>query len=94
MLFHSGVIDAQELGRTGHGVNVKMLSFSSLFVHKTEYRIGRIGVLGDNAGDLEQGPAQRRRTALGDAAGLGIEDAGLEGRPHPFPQKPPERPCG
>lgn len=30
MDLHSGVVDAQELGRTGHGVDVKVLALSPL----------------------------------------------------------------
>ena len=68
-----GVMDAQELGRTGHHVNIKVLALGSLFVHKLKYGIGGIGVLEDRTDDQEQRFSQMGRTALGDAAGFGIE---------------------
>ena len=80
MCLHSGVVDAQELSRARHSVDVEVFALGALFVHELKDRVGGIGVLEDGAGDLEEGPAQMGRTTLGDAAGLGIEGARLEGR--------------
>ena len=80
MCFHPGIVDAQELGSTGHDVDVKVLALGPLFVHELKYGIGRVGVLEDCTGDHEQGFSQMGRAALGDAAGLGVKSAGLERR--------------
>ncbi len=80
MRFYPGIVDAQKLGGTGHGVDIKMLALGSLFVHELKYGIGRVRVLEDRAGDHEQGFSQMGRAALGDAAGLGVEGTGLERR--------------
>ena len=80
MGLHPGVVDAQKLGRTGHGVDIKMLTLGPLFIHELKYGIGRVRVLEDRAGDHEQGFSQMGRAALGDAAGFGVECAGLERR--------------
>ncbi len=80
MRLYPGVIDAQELGSTSHGIDIKVLALSPLFVHELKNGIVRVGVLEDRAGNHEQGFSQMRRAALGDAAGLGIECTGLERR--------------
>ena len=80
MCLHSGIVDAQEFGSTGHGVDIKVLALGPLFVHELKDWIGRVGVLEDDTGDLEQGSAQMGGTSFGDAARLGIECTRLEGR--------------
>ena len=80
MCFHPGVVDTQEFGSAGHHVNIKVLALGSLFIHELKYGIGRVRVLEDCAGDHKQGLSQIGGTALGDAAGLGVECAGLERR--------------
>ena len=80
MGLHPGVVDAQKLGRTGHGVDIKMLTLGPLFIHELKYGIGRVRVLEDRAGDHEQGFSQIQGTVLGDVAGFGVECAGLERR--------------
>ena len=80
MRFYPGIVDTQELGGTGHHVNVKVLALSPLFIHELKYGIGRVRVLEDCAGDHKQGFSQMGRAAFGDTAGFGIERAGLEGR--------------
>ena len=78
--FYPGIVDAQKLGCTSHHVNIKMLALGPLFVHELKYGIGWVGVLKNSTDDHEQGFSQMGRAALGDAAGLGVECAGLEGR--------------
>lgn len=80
MCLNSGVIDTQEFGRACHGIDIEMLAFGPLFVHKPKNRIVKFGVLEDYAGDLKQCSAQMRRSALGNSAGFRIEGAGLIGR--------------
>ena len=48
---------AQKLGGTGHGVNIKILALSPLFVRELKYWVVQVSVLEDDTGDLEQGPA-------------------------------------
>ena len=80
MRFYPGVVDTQELGSASHHVNVKVLALGSLFVHELKDGIGRVRVLEDRADDHKQGFSQIGGTALGDAAGLGVEGTGLERR--------------
>ena len=77
MRFYPGIVDAQELGDTGHGIDVKVLALGPLFVHELNVRVG---VLEDRTGDHEQGFSQMGGTAFRDAAGLGVKGAGLERR--------------
>ena len=93
MRFYPGIIDTQELSGAGHHVTIKVLAFGSPFVHELKYKIGRVGMLKDRAGDHEQGFSQMRRAALGNTAGLGGECTGPEGRRVPCPRKPPECSC-
>ena len=65
---YPGIVDAQELGRAGHGVDVKVLALGPLFVHELKYGVVRVRVLKDGAGNHEQGFSQMRRASLGDAA--------------------------
>jgi hypothetical protein len=74
---YARIIDAQKLCRAGHHVNIEMLSLSPFPVHELEYRIFRIRVLEDDAGDLEQNSAKVWRTAFGYVPGLGVKRAGL-----------------
>ena len=52
---------------------------SPLFVHEPKYGVARVRVLEARTGDHEQGFSQMGRAALEDAAGFGVECAGLEG---------------
>lgn len=64
MSLYPGILDAKELGRTGHHVNVNVLALGLLFVYELKYRIGRVGVLEDRAGDHEQGSSQMGRASF------------------------------
>ena len=77
---YSGIVDTQEFGRASHHINIKMLALGPFLVHELEDRVSRIRMLEDDAGDLEQCLAQMRGAPFGDAAGLGVECAGLKGR--------------
>ena len=57
-------IYAKEYGHASHIVNIKLLAFGLLLVHELENWISWIGMLDDDAGDLEQGSAQIRRSTF------------------------------
>ena len=80
MRLYPGIVDTKELGCAGHHVNIKVLALGPLFVHELKYRVVRVRVLEDCAGDHEQGLSQMWRAALGDTAGFGVECTGLERR--------------
>ena len=77
---YPSIINAQDFGRASHGVNVKVFALGPLFVHELEDRVSWIGVLEDDAGDLEQGSAKMGRATFGDTAGLGVKCTGLKWR--------------
>ncbi len=77
MLFHSGVVNAQEFVGGGHHVNTIGLSLSTFLIHELVHRLIGGGTLENHAHHQEQCSAQSGGTPFGDAAATDFHLAGL-----------------